>query len=167
MESYPLTSNLDLNNKPHPSNFANTHGNQNHSLGVQPHIQFLRLGQKSTSGTIFPSIESDIAEENYNTAPPYNIPRSQEDLSLLNGIYSTEAYLAFWGMKLNTVASDSLFQYAKRPGNQIEADFKVLLMGQPAGKDHNSRIPFLDPKLVPQGTHYARGYIARLIAISK
>lgn len=170
MENYPLTSNLDLNNKPHPSNFTNTHGDQNHAPGVQPHIQIPRLGQNPTSDTILPSIEPDIAEGNYNTAPPYNIPRNQVGLSHLNGIYSTEAYPAFWGMSLNTAAPDSLSLYAKRLGNQIEAEVKAVLMGQPAGKDQNPPIPFFDPNLVPQGTiahHYAREYIARLITTSQ
>lgn len=122
IQFYPFTFNLNPVNETRPRSIPNTHGDRNIAVGLQPRIQ------NPTSDTILPSIESDVVEEIDNIATPNFIPRNQADL----GIYSTEAYPGFGGMSLNTAAPDSVFLYAKRLGNQLEAEAIAALMGQPA-----------------------------------
>lgn len=138
---------------------------ENNAPWVQPQIRISGLHPHPSSDTIVPSIESDAVEGNHFAAPSYYIPRNHADLGPLNESYLTEAYPEFRGVSLNTRAPDWLFLYAKRLGNQIEADAEAALIGQPVRQDYNPPIPFFDPNSIPTlPHHYVREYIARLLA---
>lgn len=144
MESYPVTSNRELNNEAHPISFDNAQFGRPVAPVVQPRIQMPRPGDKPESDSILPSIEFDIADGNNMAEQLNELPENEANLRPLDQNHSARENPLPWGMSHKTGAPSPFFQYASLLGNGIEAEFKKAWTNEQIDKDRNSPTLFFE-----------------------